>query len=352
MALNRKGGPWPGAGYISIGKGGRETYVIERMIRKRRFHISTHCSSRRAAEKQFERFQADPFNYKPEGEKPEAVLLTSELATEFVLWMRTKKKNTLKYCRASGKTLEGWIEDIGTVDLRKLSLRDHILPALKERPGTRHRMITIKSFMAWMRRVKHLVTSGEDATLDLQIPQPPAAKNAKRKAVDWETVRAAGAQLTGGHLDMLQILIATGMHVTELERFIRLDEAALVVPLNRTIRQGRRVLAVLVTPHKSGEHTRIPLVEAEHVAAAERLRAGRVVPRKLNKAIAEACERAGVPRFTGGVMRHSVATWAIDKGAMPEVVSQFLGHKDKRTTLKFYADVRVPTATVPTNVMR
>ena len=37
-------------------------------------------------------------------------------------------------------------------------------------------------------------------------------------------------------------------------------------------------------------------------------------------AIAKACLKAGVPHFSAGQYRHSVATWAVEAGALPEAV--------------------------------
>ncbi|QDE68580.1 hypothetical protein BHS09_17190 [Myxococcus xanthus] len=54
----------------------------------------------------------------------------------------------------------------------------------------------------------------------------------------------------------------------------------------------------------------------------------------------------GVPAFTFGVMRHSVTTWSVEQGAAPPLVPEFLNHKDKRTTQRFYTDVSVLTVQV------
>jgi integrase len=57
----------------------------------------------------------------------------------------------------------------------------------------------------------------------------------------------------------------------------------------------------------------------------------------------------GIPAFTPGRLRHSVASWAIDAGADPAQVAAFLGHRSPRTTRKFYATHSAPTK-VPTLV--
>ncbi|WNG41678.1 site-specific integrase [Archangium violaceum] len=44
-----------------------------------------------------------------------------------------------------------------------------------------------------------------------------------------------------------------------------------------------------------------------------------------------------------GRFRHSVATWAIEKGATPASVAAFLNHKSLAITRRFYATHAVPT---------
>jgi integrase len=45
---------------------------------------------------------------------------------------------------------------------------------------------------------------------------------------------------------------------------------------------------------------------------------------------------------TAGSFRHTVATEAIERGATPEQVSAFLGHRSPQTTKRFYATLSVP----------
>ncbi len=78
----------------------------------------------------------------------------------------------------------------------------------------------------------------------------------------------------------------------------------------------------------------------------------RKVPRYLNKHLADACDAAKVTRFTFGVLRHSVGTWALEDGADPAKVSRFLGHKDPNTTRRFYFDSNIPTEAIPTRQLR
>lgn len=333
--------PWPG-GYVRAGKRA-PTYVIEREVGGVRFHVSTRCHSLKAAMKQLERFEANPEAYKPSGAVDAVdapLLLTVELIEDFVSWQLNVKKNSRKHAKEMAALLAEWMADLGTSDLRALRLRDHILPALDRRTNRKHRIIALKAFMGWLRKVKHTLTAGDDCTQDLMVPQSSPEKLRRRKALAREQVLGALAELSGAYRDCLLLLTATGWHVTELCRFIRHPESE--------IAPGRdAVLCVLVTRHKSGDWTRTPLAHAEHLEAAKRLKARGEVPRYLNKHVKEACDRAKVKRFTLGVLRHSVATWAVEQGAAPADVSLFLGHKDPRTTARFYTDVAVPTVSVP-----
>lgn len=332
---------WPG-GYVHPQKDGQPLFIIERRIRGQRFHVSTRCHSLRAAMKQLERFEADPLGYAPEGEAPEQGLqLTAELIVEFHGW-QLEKGNTRRHANDMGNRLADWVEDLGGKDLRQLTLRDDVKPAIERRRTNRaHRIIALKAFFAWLRKEKHLLRSAEDCTLDLPVPQAQPAKHRRRKAVALETVRAAAAVLAPAYRDMLVVLAGTGWHVTELERFARHPDSELVYA------RREDTLAVLVTKHKNKETTRTPVNDPEVLAAAERIRTRGELPRRANEAVRAACRSAGVAEFTLGVMRHSVATWAIEHGATPEKVAEFLDHKDKGTTLRFYADVAVPTVLVP-----
>jgi integrase len=75
---------------------------------------------------------------------------------------------------------------------------------------------------------------------------------------------------------------------------------------------------------------------------------------RFEKVVRAACKtvkkpdgETGIPVFTPGRFRHSVATWAIQAGAHPAAVSAFLGHKSPATTKRFYATLatspKVPT---------
>lgn len=341
MALNRKGGKWLG-GYISVGDDGQQLYVIEKMRKGRRYHVSTGAHDWVEAAKQWERFLAAPDAYQPQDGGParpeEPLYLTADLVLQYRDWMLSRANpSSRRHANEMAHRLADWTEDLAGVDLRHATLRDHLKPAVEKRTTSRqHRIIAVKGLYAWLRRERGLLTSAQDPSLDLSVPQASPEKHRRRKAVALADVRAVLAQLKDGYRDCLLLLASTGWHVSELERFVRDDEA-------RVAPGAGPVLGVLQVRHKSGETTRTPVVDAEVLAAAKRLRERREMPRKFNRAIYAACDAAEVARFSPGVMRHSVATWAIEAGQSPEQVAEFLGHKSKSTTLKFYADVAVPT---------
>ena len=337
---------WPG-GYVHEQVDGRKLYIIAKMVRGERFHVSTRAHGIKAAMAQLERFEADPHGYSPAGvsEAKAELVLSNALILEHFKWSIEVKGNTRHHAKEMGDRLADWQDDLHGKDLREVTLRDDIKPALDRRSTCRaHRIAAIKGFYGWLRKEKHILTSAEDPTLDLPIPAARPEKTKRRKAVEPERIRAAWVQLKGGYRDMLELLAATGMHVTELERFIRSEESQLV--------KGDKPLAVLMTRHKTKVLTRIPLNQPSHVAAAERLKAKGTVPRQFRLALYEACDKAGVVRFPPGVLRHSVATNAVEAGATPDEVSRFLHHRDKRTTERFYIDVAKPTNQVPVLQMR
>lgn len=335
---------WDG-GRIHWQKDGRPLFIIERQINGRRFHVSTRSHSETAAYEQLKRFEADPGGYDPSGGagRGDPLPMTAELVAAYRTWMIDEKGNTRRHANQMANRLGEWMEDLGHADLKSLKLGEHLAPAIARRKTCRPaRIIAIKGFFAWLRRERHLLTSAEDPTLDLPVPQADPEKYRRRKALARPRVRNALLNLKGPHKDCLLLLMSTGWHVTELERFIRSPDSEIVIRKKRS-----RVLATLVTKHKGGEPTRTPILYPEHLKAAQRLRKRGEVPRRLNKTVKAACRKAKVEPFTLGVLRHSVATWAHEDGASIADIAEFLGHKDQRTTRRFYADVAEPTKTVP-----
>lgn len=334
---------WSG-GYIHQQADGRPLYVLERKVGGRKFHISTRAHSERAAHEHLRRFEADPWRYAEEmrSGRPEAlpVSLTADLVSDYWRWMTTRRQPlpaSKAHARDAVRYLADWTEDLRGRDLRRLDLST-LKAALAARPrAQQHRIIAIKAFFSWLREERQMVQRRDDPTLDLRVPQASPEKHRRRKAASTEAVRAALAQLSPDCRDWVLLLAHVGWHLTELGRFAR-DPDSRIAP-------GRgAVLAVLQVRHKTGATTRTPLLAQEAVDAARRIRERGTFPRKrLYAEIRAACAAAGVSRFTPGAMRHTVATWAIEEGTSADVVADFLGHRDRRTLNRFYADVAVPT---------
>ncbi len=336
-------GRWLG-GYTRRDLKGRVTYIIEREVGERRFHISTRCHDKEGALKHLARFEADPGAYRPAGVVArEGLHITADLVDEFSKF-QTKKEVSAKHRHYTEVYLLQWLEDLDGRDLRALNLGE-LKTMIDNRKVCRPaRIAALKVFCSWLRREKGLLKTAEDTTLELAVPQARPEKRLRRKAVEWNRVRKVAKKLEGISRDCLALLCATGWHLSELTRFAAAGELAPGV-------RKSRVLAVLTTRHKGGELTRTPLQHEAHVEAARRLLKAGSVPQRLDEHLAAACAAAKVESFTLGVIRHSVATWAVERGASPDEVARFLGHRDRRTTERFYIDLRVPTVTVPVGVL-
>lgn len=333
---------WDG-GWIHIQKDGKPLFVIARMVAGKRFSISTRAHTATAAYEHLRRFEADPWKYEEEMKRgriaDEGVFLTKDLVLEFRDWLLTRpeKPTSRKYANETAHRLNDWVEDLSGRDLRKLDVGFLKKKLIERETSRQHRIIAIKVLFAWLREEKHVLQKKDDATADLAVPQASPEKHRRRKAVDEMRVKKAVQHLEGAYRDVVVLAAATGWHVSELQRFTREPDSEIVY----VDRDG--VLAVLQTRHKSGDITRTPVTDRAVLEVAERLRERRQFPRMWNRALKRACVKAKVEPFTLGVMRHTVGTWAVERGAIPAAVSEFLGHRDPRTTKRFYIDVAIPT---------
>ena len=69
---------------------------------------------------------------------------------------------------------------------------------------------------------------------------------------------------------------------------------------------------------------------------------GLIAPQKVTDAFREAVRDAPVPVLRFHDLRHSHATWMLQAGVSPKVVSERLGHASVKTTLDLYAEVLPP----------
>ncbi len=206
----------------------------------------------------------------------------------------------------------------------------------------------------WLRRERRDITLAEDPTAGggLTIPAGKKQHGVGPKAVPREHVELARKHLIGGWADALDLQTATGWHVSEVKRFATSGEIEPATAAQKE--QG--IAAVLVVEHKSGaQHP--TAVDAKTLAAATSLRErGGFAISWYHRAVKSAGKAAGLKKpFGPGVMRHSVATWAINEGADLATPSTFLGHHSVQTTKKFYAThatPRNPLLSAPTPLPR
>lgn len=342
---------WPY--YVHRTKDGKPLFIIERQMtvdgHRHRFHVSTRCHSLKPALEQLARFEADPFGYNPVGGDLRApLLLTADLAESFFN-AQLAKGLSRKYARENFTWLKRWGKRLKGVDLRRLQVARDVLPVLDGAGGARRPMMAaLKTFCTWLRVERHEMTSAEDATRDLRLPQADVAKTKKRVAHDIGAVRKVLKKLKGVYRDALLFQWATSCHISELERFVR-DERSRLVEFNKPQRlaDGTKALAMVVLWHKTKDWHRIALTRAEHVDAARRLRERGSLPpqNKLNATIYDACAAAKVPRMSY-VMRHTTLTRAAARGVGRERRMAHARHQNAKTADR-YVDVDLPLAAIP-----
>jgi integrase len=327
-------GRWEGGEVLKLDDG-RRAYVISKNIRGRRFRFSTRADTLQGARAVYRRFISDPDGFRLVGPKPERppVFLDAGLVKAFLAHSESKG-NSRHWRLEQGRHLESLRAALAGQDLRGLSLQD-VLPLVK---GNVHRIAVIKSLYSWLRKVEHRVTPAEDPTHGtLTVPQRKAGqRRLQDKAVPRANVDAVLACLSGRWRALLELQAGTGIHTTELLRFAKTGWL-------EDYRGRQAATAVMVVPlHKNGDEHRVALSDQlEQVARAVRV-SGRFHVHAYHREVREACQRAGVPAYTPGRMRHSVATWMVEAGADLASVSTFLGHRTQATTKAFYARFATP----------
>jgi integrase len=341
MDGTEKSNLWPG-GFYRVDAKGRETYVIQRMVRGKRYKVSTRTHSLRAAMKQLERFEADPDGYSPAGGQASlsGLELTTELVAEFLRHSRDVDHNSKAWIRDQRRYLSKWVEVLKGRDLRTISLTADIMVALDGATAQRQRIEVLKRLYSWLRTDVRRIKPTEDPTYGtLHVPQGRPEQWERTKAYSREHFLKLLPYLSGHWHAAVVVLGGTGWHVSEVLEFAR----------GGSIEQHPTTDGdVLSCPRrKSGEPQRTE-VSVEVGRAAEKLLANGAFNRsRLSRHIKEACKKAKVPPLNPGSMRHTVATWAMNAGADPAAVAAFLGHKSESTTKRFYATHAIATK-VPT----
>lgn len=335
-------------------RGGR--YVIREQAKGRRYIVTLRrgCTEDEALD-ELRAFRKDPAAYVKEARTPvaEPVHLDDVRLLGFLTWSRDEIRNTPKHVHDQKTYLEWWQDRIGGVDLRGDLSLSKLHDALSGATCRQQRIAAVKRFLSWLRKTGAIEAS-HDPTLfgALPVPASKPAQHRKSKVVPQEHVALVLERL-GGRVwrDILVIQAGSGWHTSEVQRFA---EAGTIEPLPRGVEQDG-VAAVLVCPQRKSGEVQRTRVSASVLEAAKRIRAHGTFSRDVyDQALERACRAVkrpdgeiGIPPFTGAMMRHSVATWAIERGSDPASVAAFLGHKSPATTRKFYAVHASPTK-VPT----
>jgi len=144
---------WPGRGYIRIvgnGKDQRRTYVINKHIDGKKFHVSTRRDTPAEAEAEYQRFAQAPRGYSPAGDAPKAqpaadpVWLTADLIEKQLHYsahpdpQERRRPNSKGWLYKKRVYLSWWAEELRGVNLRSIDLKEHVYPALKGMGGRAH----------------------------------------------------------------------------------------------------------------------------------------------------------------------------------------------------------------------
>lgn len=340
---------WPG--YVRHG-----VFVIEKRIKSKKWHVSTRCTSLKAAMKQLERFEANPAQYRPDGVNGPELVLDEALIEAFFEWH--EKRTSREWALNTRGLLYDWGDALKRKDLRSLSLVDDLKPHLRDATQLAHRVKAIRSLFKWLRTERGNLTRQQDVTLDLTAPPPRPAQWERTKAVPWEHVVAVMPHLRADVRDVLELLAATGWHVAEVRRFAEAGSVR-----EREPGDAPQVVGVIGVKHKSGKPHFTALLHDQHLAVARRIRAaGHVIDKgALRKQMLRAftalnAERAQrdekpIKSFQLGAMRHSLTNWLLEAGVSVEERGKYLGHNPS-TNARFYVDAQRPAVVLPQRVLR
>jgi integrase len=303
----------------------------------------TPASTVKVAMEWLARFEADPDGYDATGGLAgEKVWLDEAAIHRFQRWQTEVQQNSSVYVANLVRHLRWWAVHFKGRDMRRLQLRADIMRVLGQTTDRNSAIKSIKAFYSWSRKVEFSVKAAEDPTLQtLTVKASRPAQWKKSKVIPWESHTKVVAVLREPYRWSLQILAATGWHVTEVRQ---LALAGSVEPLPASTPGRHGTTHVLVCPkRKSGEPQRTAVTADVAEAATRLIRHGGLCLVDFYRAVKEAQKTAGVERYGAGQYRHSIGTWAISQGADPAAVAAFLGHRSPQTLRRFYTT----HATVP-----
>lgn len=339
---------WLG-GPIRWGKKG-PTYVIDRWIHGKHWHVSTRCRTERAAVKELEKFEADPAGYRQLRQRAvNGVAMTPELIDEYLEWQRGQGFDP-GHIRQTEMCLTRILGVVGLRDLSRtpfIELRDIIdSTADKDKPAARMaRRKAMKGFGSWLRKEKGLLTRGNDPTIELQLESATPEKNRRRKAMTLEFVEKAIAQMDPDVADVAVTLAGSGLHISELIR-LHAGHGGLHEP--EEWQRAAGVILTIVVRHKSGQLHAVAVGDPAVAAAVRRVLERKTFPSRgrITKQDVRTSKRLGA-KFSMGWLRHSVATWLARKQTPEEAIAKQLGHSSTDMVRTTYIDMGLTAHLVP-----
>lgn len=282
-------------------------------------------------------------------------MLGNELIQEYLESCERERRLDVKTVRAYSCDLgqyRDWHEKAGESPgaFSKESVRAY-LAHLNERyapSSTRRKMAAIRAFMSFLRDEGHIDASPFDG-LKLRTREPrrlprtiPVAD--MNRLFNYMGKRGEDGP-TGSKLQvardrtMLEMLIATGMRVSELCS-LDLDDLDLAGKTVRIAGKGDKERIVHLEDERTLEALRTYLElrkEQETHAATDALflnRSGtRMSDRAVRDVIRRRCEEAGLDvHVTPHMFRHTFATWLLERDVDIRYIQKLLGHSSLRTT--------------------
>ncbi len=349
-------GKWKG-GRIALSARGDPVYHLERMVRGRRYSIVLDVASEREAEAELALFVRDPGAYETRGsaiakaaaeqaqEAGDRLVIDAAWVAKFLKHLQAKGRDR-NYVHDTRRYLGDWAARLGDKDLRRLQLLD-LKAALGKMPSAQpHRIAALKSFCSFLRD-EGALRSAEDATIDLKIPQSTPEKNVRPKGYAMDHVAKVYAAIDNALIrDVVLVRAKTGLHGSELRRLAG-GEGRL-----KKFDGGGAIAGILTVTHKNQSKHHQSLDAESFGALARILSAGRLpLPKQINAALDKAAQKAEVEPIRLGELRHSFVTWAktfgsvvkpAEGGVRLEEIAEAIGHKDARTTKRFYDGTEVP----------
>lgn len=327
------------------------TFVIERWVNGRHFHVSTKCRTERAALKELEKFEQSPLDYRrTRNQQNTGLVLTPALIAEYLEWMNSEELSA-PYIREHKRHLGEVMVALEGRDFRRIgfvALREIIDSFGKVAKWNRTK--TVKAFASWLRRHKGALPRAEDPTLDLLNPVQAPEKSRRRKAMDWELVDRAIPLMKNPEIrDIAVVLRSTGAHISEIMRFAEGVGGLHGAADWQTDVLGNLLLRTKTDMRKKQEASHvIAIVDADVMAALQRIRARGKAPSRGAILVSDeqVSEQMG-ERFAMGSNRHSVATWLAKDNRSAIDIKDLLGHTTTKMAERVYIDLGISARPIP-----